>query len=220
MFIELSGDNMEKRPEIDTSMFAGVNYFSGSEKRKREKEELESSRLADERFNEIIDSFYKNSVQDEKKSKRQRVRGETYKGKKDLVNNVKIALKMSAIIISFGVAMKGINIYTTVDNYNDVLKEKMENELTEDNINAYNTYHDNPIIDGIEDYKMIRDTMKELKETGNYDFFGKNIGDPDKEYSDFDVDGYNLTNLESDAIDIVSDKVIDEYKNISVRGGK
>lgn len=211
---------MEEKKEIKTDMFAGVNYFSGSEKRKREKEELEAARIADERFLKIVDSFYENSVQDEKKSKRQRVRGETYKGKKDLANNIKIALKMTAVIVALGVTMKGINIYTTVDNYNDILKEKMENELTEDNINAYNINHDNPILDGIEDYKMIQEAKKELKETGNYNFFGENISGEDKVYTDFNVDDYHLTNLEEDAIDIVTDRVIDEYKNISVRGGK
>lgn len=169
----------------------------------------------------VQEKFYQNSIQDDKGSKRQEIHGETYKGKGDLLDKVKIAVGVASLIIAAGAMVKAADVYATVDQYNDVLETKMEQELTEGNINAYNSDHDNAIIDGIKDYQAIQEAKKELKETGNYNIVGDNITDTDKEYQKFDEDSiYTMSNLTEDAIDVVSDQVIDEYKNVSMGGAR
>lgn len=180
----------------------------------------QNNNYSNEKIIEFRDRYFENSIQDVNKSKKQKVRGETYRGKKDLIKNIETALKISSAILVLGITLKGVEVYNVVDAYNDVLEQKMENELTEGNINAYNKYHSHPIIDGLADYQAIKDAKEELKETGNYNILGTNVENPDKEYTTYTVDEYRLSNLQEDAIDMVTDNVIDEYSKISVRGGK
>lgn len=171
--------------------------------------------------NNISERFYRNSIQDDKGSKRQEIHGETYKRKDDLLKRINVAVGILSLIAAASAIAKSVDVYATVDQYNRVLETKMEQELTEGNINAYNRDHDIPIIDGIKDYQTIQEAKSELKETGNYNTVGDNITDTDKEYQKFDNGSiYTLSNLTEDAIDMVSDQVIDEYKNISVGGAR
>lgn len=206
---------MEQRTEIDTSMFKYINANSGQAQRNRKRELEISGREADERFFKNMNSFYENSIQDSNNTKKQEIRGETYVGKSEsLTKKIGIALKITAGILAVAVTVEAGKMAITLDEYNDVLNEKMEQQLTDGEIAYYENVHSNPIKNAFESYTEIKDVEKQLKQTDNYDLLGNNITGNNKEYEyEYTRDDlFPISNLTEDAIDIVTDNVVEESR--------
>lgn len=206
---------MEK---LDLTMAKIAQDNGRNQKIERQLFEDKQKAFLDDEMEEIEKRFLSLSVKKDNKSKKQ-IFGKLYVGKEDFTKRIKTACKIAAALMLMYTAYKAGEIYTTVSTYNDVLETKMENELTEENINAYNYHHDNPILDGISDYINIKDVEKELKASGDYDFFSDAAVHTDNDYLGFDENSLiNLSERRQDAIDIVSDQVVDEYENYSRKG--
>ena len=102
-----------------------------------------------------------------------------------------------------------------VSHYNTVLEQKMEQELTDTQIAAYQKDQDmgNLITNTIEKLGEIQ-AAKETLDTSNYDVMENNISASTIEYLPLDEDGlFPLSEKDQDAIDIATDQVIEEYKS-------
>ena len=129
-----------------------------------------------------------------------------------MVENIKVIGTAAILVASIVITGKVISTMNLVSTYNDIMNEKIEAELNQGQKNAYEDRHKNPITSAIEHYQNIQEAKNELKATGNYNFWGDNIKDPDKEYTEYEIDDINLTNITEDAIEIATDKEIDESK--------
>lgn len=168
--------------------------------------DLSTVRLVHEkRQEEMVECFYRNSINKE----RTEVKGKKYVGKGiDLKPVIASALGIAAVILTTKVGYA----IEEVSEYNDQLEARMEQELTEKQIAAYDKDHTNPISNFFESYEEIKESKQELNPE-DYNFLGKNITDTEMQYVSFDEDSLiNLTGFSQDAIeDAVSDK-IGEYK--------
>lgn len=155
----------------------------------------------------IQQNFYQNSIQDTEKTKKIRIFGNLYVNKK-LAKRIIVVV---VAIVGSIVVGKTITSISEINEYNRVLKQKMETELTDEQIEMYHNDHANPISNIFEAYQEI-DEGKDSLNPDHYNFFGDNINDPDKEYLPFDGDSFiNLSEYQQDAIDIATNNVIEEY---------
>lgn len=151
-----------------------------------------------------IHNFCKNSIQDQNHSKRKLIHGKTYVGKEA----VYVALAVAAVILT----AKGTEITSEILEYNRVLDQKIESELTNSEKNLYQAEHKNPILNAIDTYQQIQEGKEGLN-SKHYNFFGENIQDNSKEYLPFDGRSFfNLSEYSQDAIDIATDQVVSEYQ--------
>lgn len=212
---------MEQKKELDLKMVKLVQENSEQNKKLREIKEQEQiekelkkafENLSDNEINKLIDGFYSQSIQDDSNHKKQEIHGKTYVDKNKMVENIKVIGTAAILVASIVITGKVISTMNLVSTYNDIMNEKIEAELNQGQKNAYEDRHKNPITSAIEHYQNIQEAKNDLKATGNYNFWGDNIKDPDKEYTEYEIDDINLTNITEDAIEIATDKEIDESK--------
>lgn len=210
-------------PILDLSMVK-IAQDKNKEKNKTEKQLFEEKEQAffDDEMEEIEKRFLEFCIKTDDEKKKQQVYGELYvskENKQKIKDRITIALKIAAGIMLLYTAVKANDIYETVSMYNNVVDTKMQNELTEENVNAYNYDHDRPLIDGLRDYSNIKEIEDELMDSDNYDFMGNATIDTGIEYMKFDEDAlYNMPEVRQSAIDIYADQVVEEYSSHMRRG--
>ncbi len=163
--------------------------------------------ISEEEKQEIKQRFYQNSVQTPDQNKRQQIRGKTYAG-----NIGKTVAFVTAGIVAVIVTIKTAAIYTEISYYNDILGQKIENELTDKQTAAYERDHDNAISNVIEAYQRI-EAAKDSLNPDDYNLGGMNITNQDTQYMPFARDTVITVDEKSqDAVDAATDEVISEYK--------
>lgn len=142
--------------------------------------------------------------------KKQKIKGELYVNK-DGREKVKITVGLIVAALGISGLVYGFNENEKLGLYNKVLNEKMEQELTDEQISAYN--RDQEKNSAIANYIDKHNEIKEAKDS--LDSIDYNIlGDSlilDKEYIKQDS-SYTISEKTQDAIDVATDKVIEEYK--------
>lgn len=163
-----------------------------------------------------IRNFCENSIQDKNNSKRKQVHGKTYVGK-NYADTIKIGIAtVAAIGVSVAAAKFGIHGLTQVvpeiSEYNRVLNQKIENELTSSEQLLYQEENKNPISNMIDAYQQIQEAKEELNPE-HYNFLGDNLQDGSSTYLPFDKGSlFSLSEKQQDAIDVATDQVIEEYQ--------
>lgn len=206
----ICGDDMK---ELDLTMarIANMNTKQGEKIRNQESRETAMmelnkvlSTIGVEKRKKSLEGFYANSIQDEKHSKRKEIHGKTYMGKVSFY----VALAVAGIIL----ASKGIENISEIAEYNRVLEQKIEKELTDSEQALYHQEHSNIISNTVEAYQNIKDSEDSLI-SEYYNIFGENVSDFSLEYLPFDERSFfNLSERSQDAIDIATDQVIQEYQ--------
>lgn len=171
--------------------------------------------FSDDEIEAIEKRFLDFSIQTDDKKKKKEIFGKLYVSKKNIElikKRIITALKIAGAIAIVYASFKGAEAYEIVDTYNEVLNQKMENELTDEQIAIYKDEHQNGISNVIEAFQEI-DTAKDSIDSNNYNFLGQNINETDKEYLPFDEDSLiNLSEQQQDVIDVATDNVIEEYQ--------
>lgn len=209
---------MEQKKELDLKLIELVQKNNEINKELMEKKQVEKElKKAFENFNDndidkLVDSFYTQSIQGDSNHKKQEIHGKTYVGKNKVLENIRTIGAATILVAAIAITGKVISTMNLVSIYDDTMNEKIEAELNQGQKNAYEERHKNPITSAVEHYQNIQEAKNELKATGNYNFFGDNIKDLDKEYTEYDVDGINLTDITEDAIEIATDREIEEAK--------
>lgn len=163
--------------------------------------------ISEEEKQEIKQRFYQNSVQTPNQNKKLQIHGKTYAG-----NIGKTVAFVTAGIAAVIVTIKTAAIYTEISYYNDILGQKIENELTDKQTAAYERDHDNAISNVIEAYQRI-EAAKDSLNPDDYNLGGMNITNQDTQYMPFARDTVTTVDEKSqDAIDVATDEVISEYK--------
>lgn len=163
--------------------------------------------ISEEEKQEIKQRFYQNSVQTPTQNKKQQIHGKTYAG-----NIGKTVAFVTAGIAAVIITIKTAAIYTEISYYNDILGQKIENELTDKQTAAYERDHDNAISNVIEAYQRI-EAAKDSLNPDDYNLGGMNITNQDTQYMPFARDTVITVDEKSqDAVDAATDEVISEYK--------
>ena len=188
-----------------------------SEVKKMENLDLSMVKIVQEKAKEreILQNLYQNSIQNGKMQ--QEVHGKGYVGKqgKQAKENIKPLILTLAAAVGLTASIATVSKLDQVSHYNTVLEQKMEQELTDTQIAAYQKDQDmgNLITNTIEKLGEIQ-AAKETLDTSNYDVMENNISASTIEYLPLDEDGlFPLSEKDQDAIDIATDQVIEEYKS-------
>lgn len=151
-----------------------------------------------------IHDFCRNSIQDKNSSKKKQIHGKTYVGKTALY----VAIAVAGVIA----ASKVVEITSEVSEYNRILNQKIESELSNSEQVLYQEEHKNPILNTIDAYQQIKEGKENLN-SEHYNFLGENIQDDHATYLPFDRrSSFNLSEKSQDAIDMATDQVISEYQ--------
>lgn len=148
-------------------------------------------------------NFCQNSIQNKNHSKRKQIHGKTYVGKKTFY----VALAVAGTIL----ASKGVQVASEISEYGRVLEQKVENELTDSEQALFEEEHTNGLLNIIDAYQNIQEG-KESLDSEHYNFLGENIQNGSQEYLPSDEGFFNLSERQQDAIDVATDKVIEEYQ--------
>lgn len=188
-----------------------------SEVKKMENLDLSMVKIVQEKAKEreILQNLYQKSIQNGKM--RQEVHGKKYVSKqgKQAKENIKPIILTLAAAVGLTASIATVSKLDQVSHYNTVLEQKMEQELTDTQIAAYQKDQDmgNLITNTIEKLGEIQ-AAKETLDTSNYDMMENNISASTIEYLPLDEDGlFPLSEKDQDAIDIATDQVIEEYKS-------
>lgn len=191
--------------ELDLSMVKQVQERHAEYKKEQEME-LKQKKLR---------ALSQKSIQNG--SMRQEVYGKKYVGKqgkekKESVIPLFCSLAMLTVSLTSGIV--AADKLEQVSYYNKVLEQKMEQELTENQMAAYQKDQErNMIMNTIEKLGQIKEAHQML-DNSNYDIIGNNISDMTTEYLPFDEDSLiQLSEKDQDAIDVATDQVIEEYKS-------
>lgn len=173
----------------------------------KEKElDLSMAQMANDKYN--IERIKRKSIQDSNNSKRQRIHGELYRGKKvtkKKIQNTCLAVASIAVIIAAG---KGIKHIDTVDTYNTVLNNTIKDELSYSESIDFLENYDKPK----EHYENYIEALESLDDT-EYDFFGnRKDGTHNEVIKDDPGSLINYSDEEKDAIVNAVEEQVQEYK--------
>ncbi len=173
----------------------------------KEKElDLSMAQMANDKYN--IERIKRKSIQDSNNSKRQRIHGELYRGKKvtkKKIQNTCLAVASIAVIIAAG---KGIKHIDTTSTYNVVLNNTIKDELSYSESVDFLENYDKPK----EHYENYIEALESLDDT-EYDFFGnRKDGTHNEVIKDDPGSLINYSDEEKDAIVNAVERQVEEYK--------
>lgn len=173
----------------------------------KEKElDLSMAQMANDKYN--IERIKRKSIQDSNNSKRQRIHGELYRGKKvtkKKIQNTCLAVASIAVIIAAG---KGIKHIDTTSTYNAVLNNTIKDELSYSESVDFLENYDKPK----EHYENYIEALESLDDT-EYDFFGnRKDGTHNEVIKDDPGSLINYSDKEKDAMVNAVEDEIQEYK--------
>lgn len=168
--------------------------------------DLTTVKMASDKYN--IERIKRKSIQDSENTKKQRVYGELYRGKKVTKKKIQTACLLVASAVVLIASTKGIKHLDTIDTYNRVLENTAKDELSYSESIDFLENYDVPK----EHYDNYIEALESLDDT-DYNFFGDRKDGTHNEIINEDPGAFtNLSDKEKDAIVNAVEEEIQEYK--------
>ena len=155
-----------------------------------------------------INRIKNKSIQDSHNSKRQKINGELYRGKKVTKMKLKKAVAVAVGVVAVMASVKGLHHLEVTDTYNRELNNFVSDELSYSESVDFLENYDQPK----EHYEKYIEALENLDDT-EYNFFGDRKDGTHNEVIKSDPNNLiQLSDKEKDAMVNALDDEIDEYK--------